>query len=139
MNFLGSIGHLMAGSGLQEVLELVYADNAVVHMMTGKAIARAVSAHLLVDGVLNAMIVSDALDVALPQQSGEPEDADSQEITDAQMSSDEDTPARDGTGNPDLDEVAVLYEHLMEGPVPAEEACHADVVLRIKELLRNKT
>ena len=77
-------------------------------------------AHLLVDGVLNTLIVSNALDVALPQQSGEPEDADSQEITDAQMSSDEDTPARDGMGNPDLDEVAVLYEHLMEGSVPAK-------------------
>ena len=63
MNFLESIGHLMAGSGLQEVLELVYADNAMVHMMTGKAIAQAVRAHLLVDGVLNAMIVSHALDV----------------------------------------------------------------------------
>jgi hypothetical protein len=78
-------------------------------------------------------------DVALPQQPGEPEDADSQEITDAQMSSEEDTPARDGTGNPDLDEVAVLYAHVMEGSLPAEEACRADVVLRIKELLRNKT
>jgi len=36
MNFLGSIGHLMAGSGLQEVLELVYADNAVVHMQEAR-------------------------------------------------------------------------------------------------------
>ena len=55
-------------------MELVYAANAVVHMMTGKAIARVVCAHLLAVGVLNAMIVSDALDVALPQQHGEPED-----------------------------------------------------------------
>jgi hypothetical protein len=47
--------------------------------------------------------------------------------------------ARDGTGNADLDEVAVLYEHVMDGSVPAEEACQADVLLRIKELLRNKT
>jgi len=42
MSFLGSIGHLMAGSGLREVLELFYASNAVDHIMTGKAIARAV-------------------------------------------------------------------------------------------------
>ena len=27
MSFLGSIGHLMAGSGLQELLEVVYARN----------------------------------------------------------------------------------------------------------------
>ena len=29
MGFLGSIGHLMAGSGLQELLETVYAGNSV--------------------------------------------------------------------------------------------------------------
>ncbi|KAJ8386430.1 hypothetical protein AAFF_G00170270 [Aldrovandia affinis] len=74
MSFLGSIGHLMAGTGLQEVMELVYAVNAVVHMMTGKAIARAVRAHLLIDGVLNGLILSDALGVALPLQPGEAED-----------------------------------------------------------------
>ena len=33
---MGSIGHLMAGSGLQEGLELVYADNAVVHMQEAR-------------------------------------------------------------------------------------------------------
>ncbi len=42
MSFLGSIGHLMAGSGLQAVLELFYASNTVVHMLSGKAIARAI-------------------------------------------------------------------------------------------------
>ncbi|WAR21610.1 hypothetical protein MAR_015584 [Mya arenaria] len=55
MSFLGAIGHLMAGSGLQEIMELIYATNAVGHMMTGKAISRAVRAHLLVDGVLNEL------------------------------------------------------------------------------------
>ena len=28
----------MASSGLQELLEMIYASNAVVHMLTGKAI-----------------------------------------------------------------------------------------------------
>ena len=36
MSFLGSIGHLMAGSGLQELLETVYAGNSVKHMLSGK-------------------------------------------------------------------------------------------------------
>ncbi|WAR13716.1 hypothetical protein MAR_003821 [Mya arenaria] len=54
-------------------MELIYATNAVGHMVAGNEISRAVRAHLLVDGVLNAMIASDALDVALPQQHGEPE------------------------------------------------------------------
>ena len=29
MNFIGSIGHLMAGSGLHELLETIYANSAV--------------------------------------------------------------------------------------------------------------
>ena len=32
----------MAASGLEEVMELIYESNAVVHIFTGKAIARAV-------------------------------------------------------------------------------------------------
>ena len=66
MSFLGSIGHLMAGSGLREVLELIYAPNAVDHIMTGKAIARAVRAHLIVDAALNALLYSEALEVPVP-------------------------------------------------------------------------
>ena len=38
MSFIGCIGHLMAGSGLQEMLETIYASNTVIHMLTGKAI-----------------------------------------------------------------------------------------------------
>jgi len=45
---------------------------------------------------------------------------------------------RDGKGNPDLDEVAVLYAHVMEGSLPVGEACCADIVLRIHELLRKQ-
>lgn len=37
MSFLDCIGHLMTGSGLHELLEVVYTSNAVTHMMTGKA------------------------------------------------------------------------------------------------------
>ena len=42
MRFLGSIGHLMAGSGLKELLEVVYASNSAIHMLSGKALSRAV-------------------------------------------------------------------------------------------------
>ena len=57
---LGTIGHLMAGSGLHEVLDLIYANNDVDHILSGKAIARAVCAHLLVDAALNTLIASKA-------------------------------------------------------------------------------
>ncbi len=56
MSFLGSIGSLMAGTGLQELFELIYAPNAVTHMMSGKAVARAVRAHLIIAGALHSCI-----------------------------------------------------------------------------------
>ena len=66
MSFLGCIGHIMAGSGLQEVLELVYAKNAVGHMLTGKAVARAVRCHFLVDAALNTLLVCNTFNIPLP-------------------------------------------------------------------------
>ena len=54
MSFLCAIGHLMSGSGIQELLEVVYSSNTVAHMLSGKAVARAVRGHLLVDSALNA-------------------------------------------------------------------------------------
>lgn len=64
MSFLGCIGHLMASSGLQELLQMIYASNAVVHMLTGKAIARAVRGHFIVDAALNALILSSKFHVS---------------------------------------------------------------------------
>ena len=66
MSFLGCIGHLMAASGLQDLLELICASNAVVHMLTGKAIARSVRGHLIVDAALNALLLVKTFNVPLP-------------------------------------------------------------------------
>ena len=62
MNVLGAIGTLMAGTGLKRLLEEVYGENAVVHMMTGKSVQRAFRGHLLVNKCLNQMVVSEILD-----------------------------------------------------------------------------
>lgn len=56
MSFLGSIGHLMTGTGLEECLETVYASNSVIHMLSGKSVQRAVRGHFLVNTALNALI-----------------------------------------------------------------------------------
>lgn len=66
MSFLGSIGYLMGGSGLRELLELIYAPNAVKHMLSRKAVARALRGHLIVDAALNALLYSSALGVPVP-------------------------------------------------------------------------
>ena len=57
MSFLGSIGHIMAGSGLKELLELVYASNSVIHMMNGKAVSRAVRGYMLIDMSLSVLLL----------------------------------------------------------------------------------
>ena len=57
MSFYGSIGHLMAGSGLQSILELIYAEHTVPHMLSGKAFARATRGHLIIMGVLSALLL----------------------------------------------------------------------------------
>ena len=66
ISFLGSIGHLMAGLGLQELLEVVLTGNAVRHMLTGKAISREVRGHMLVDAALNTILVANAYHIPLP-------------------------------------------------------------------------
>ena len=52
MSFLGSIGAMMKGSGLEEALENIYGANAVIHMTSGKAISRAQRGHFLVEAAL---------------------------------------------------------------------------------------
>ena len=66
MSFLGSIGNLMAGSGLQEVLQVVYASNTVNHMLSGKAVSRTLRGHLLVEAALHTILLADAYNVPLP-------------------------------------------------------------------------
>jgi len=52
INFLGSIGRLMSGSGLEDMFRLNYGQDTVEHIMSGKAVSRAIRVHLLVDGAL---------------------------------------------------------------------------------------
>ena len=69
MNFVGSIGSVMKGPGLEEALETVYGPNAVTHtqdhMMSGKAISRALAivlrGHFLVKGRLVNKLMSELL------------------------------------------------------------------------------
>ena len=77
MSYLGCIGHIMHCSGLKEVLELAYAENAVSHMLTGKAYARAVRGHFLVDTALNTMVLSGAYNIPVAgEHEGDDDDDD---------------------------------------------------------------
>ena len=55
MSFLGSIGTLMKGSGLEDLFAKVYVENSITHMISGKAIARATRTHILAESALMSL------------------------------------------------------------------------------------
>ena len=52
MSFIGSIGTMMKGSGLEEALGSVYSTNTVIHMLSGKAFSMALRGHFLIEAAL---------------------------------------------------------------------------------------
>ena len=59
MSFMGSIGALMKGSGLERLLEEVYKKKTV---MTGKAVSRALRANLIADAALSSLLLEVVFD-----------------------------------------------------------------------------
>ena len=57
MSYLGSIGRMMEGSGLADLLKLNYGLDTVNHIMTGKSVSKAVRAHFMVDAALNVTLL----------------------------------------------------------------------------------
>ena len=113
MSFLGCIGHIMSGSGLQSVLEQVYASNFAIQILSGKAYDRVVRGHLLVASALNTIITETCL--GIPHLSPQ-EDV---EITASQTeNSTENTPSKEeaeSTNSGDLSEATTLFQDLMSG------------------------
>ena len=58
MSFMGSIESLMKKSGLEESMEQIYAKNTVPHIISGKAISRALRAHFIVESALVCKLMS---------------------------------------------------------------------------------
>ena len=122
----------MAGSGLKELLDVIYASNAVDNMPTGKAISRAARGHLLVDAVLNAMLIAVAYDSPLPGTDAldRPQDG-TQGATN-------DPPASAVVSNGDVKEAARLFNNLMSLDKTIEEVCSADVLCRIRHMIERQ-
>ena len=59
MNLLGAKASLMNSTGLDDILQVIYGENTVVHMMSGKAVQIATHVLLLIDKCLNRMIITD--------------------------------------------------------------------------------
>ena len=56
MNLLGAIGTIMGNIGLRNILETIYNDNSIVHILGGKAVSCAIRAHFIVDQCLSILI-----------------------------------------------------------------------------------
>lgn len=57
MSFMGCIGYIMAGSGLKEILSVIFAEGSVDKILDGHSYARAVRAHFILQQVLSMFII----------------------------------------------------------------------------------
>ena len=65
ISFLGSIGHLMAGTCLQELLEVIFAGNTVAHILSGNVVACTICGHLLLDSILHTILLCNLFETKL--------------------------------------------------------------------------
>lgn len=59
MSFMGCIGQIMAGSGIKEILSLIYAEGSVDKILNGHSYARSVRAHIILQQVLSIIIMDE--------------------------------------------------------------------------------
>ena len=59
MSYIGAVGQIMEGSGLQDTLEIINAPNTVVQLISGKAYSRAIRGHILTDWALNTLLFTE--------------------------------------------------------------------------------
>lgn len=57
MSFMGCIGYIMAGSGLKDILSVIFAEGSVDKILDGHSYARAVRAHFILQQVLSMLII----------------------------------------------------------------------------------
>ena len=117
MSFLGSVGSMMSGSRLSDVLELIYGPNAVIQMMHGKAVSRALRGNFLVDAALTVMMMK----LLLPE-------------TDTSQSECQDWEKLDCT---DLACIQAAYDDALENGCEADDERTSVALLKVDSLLRD--
>ncbi|KAK6171638.1 hypothetical protein SNE40_018084 [Patella caerulea] len=115
MSFLGSIGHVMDSSGLRQILEKIYGENTVGHMLSGKAYAKAARAHFLVDSVLSALILSKVYNLPLS-----PIDNDEVNV------------------DTDIREMHELFDKLIQSEISVDDALSRAVIDRVHGKFENE-
>ena len=57
MSFYGSIGYIMVSSGIQSLLEIIYAEHTVPHILSGKTFSSETRYHLITADMLYALLI----------------------------------------------------------------------------------
>ena len=111
MSCLGSIEHLMTSLGPREALELIYAENAVDHVLNGEAYARAFQGRTL----LNTLLVSEVYEI--PSRGGEDNHADEKQLSERDL-------------HTDLKEAAHIFDDYLR--VNYQQHKHAIIMFTVK-------
>lgn len=125
MSFVGSVGRLMEGSGLEILLETIYGRNTVTHIFSGKAISRALRGHFLVDSGLRLNLLRMITpDIVSEETLGcAHELSDGQEIT-----------------KKDMSDICMLYEQVINKNIEPEDVEKSSVLKKVEQVfvrLRN--
>lgn len=143
MSFLGCIGRLMSGSGLHELLEVVYAPNSVSHMLSGKAVSRSVRGHLLVDSALNILLTAKAYQTDITPLIDETKGVEeSSEVSSSPENSEGQSCSKESKHeillHKDLQTLGTLMKEVLAGKINAQNLESNDVLQRLASQLRSE-
>ena len=101
---------------MQELLETVYAGNSVKHMLSGKAVSRAIRGHLLVFSALNTVLVANTYNLPLPEFPDSDEESGSDSDSESDMTDDEEsTIDQENMPFQDLEAASEVHDRLPDG------------------------
>lgn len=114
MSYLGCIGQLMSGSGLNDLLETVYAPNVIPHIVNGKAVARAVRGHSLATNAVNILLIRQCSEISQP--------------VDANNNNEKDEETGVERNNSTMNEFVDMYTKLSSGEITVEDVYKNDLL-----------
>ena len=132
MSFMGSLGHIMRGSGIEEALLLLYGENTIEHVLSGKAYAKAVRAHFLIQSALVQLLIHY---LATPAEGSTLQNVVIDSVTEQSLAS--------SVPGMCIHDIETLYEHILIEGFDQSTECDSLVVLsqlleRVKCVLREQ-
>jgi len=139
MSFVGSIGSMMKGSGLEEALETVYGSNAVIQLMSGKAMSRALRGYFLVESALVNKLISELLPVETNPEAERRSDLNDEvgDLNNFYVSDNANLNADIHKLNSnEVNRICELYQELEGGSITVSGIAESAEILRLEQLLQ---